>query len=70
VPNFLSTPFELHYSHNTGEIEVKHVSFRTGKWQYSTYDEGGRELTDEDSETNSITTYKYDDNDRVVRSRL
>jgi len=60
----------LKYSHNTGEIEVKHVSFCPGKWQYSTYDEGGRKLTDEDSETNSITTYKYDDNDRVVKQIL
>ncbi len=60
----------IDFSNGIGNISTNYISFRPGKWQYSTYDEGGRKLTDEDSESNSITTYKYDDNDRVVKQIL
>lgn len=56
------------YSFNVGTIELGDMSFREGVWKYSTFDEKGRKLTDEDSAGKSKTTYYYDDNDRVVKS--
>ncbi len=55
------------YSYNTGNIETDCLSLREGKWTYSTFDDNGRKLTDEDSQSKSITDYYYDDNDRVVK---
>ena len=55
------------FSNGIGNISTNYIAFRPGKWQYSTYDEGGRKLSDEDSESNSITSSEYDENDRVVK---
>ncbi len=56
------------YTDNIGKVDVRFPSFRPGKWKYSTFDDGGRKLTDEDSESNSVTKYEYDDNNRVIKS--
>ena len=58
------------YSYNTGEIETGCLSLREGKWTYSTFDGNGRKLTDEDSQSKSITDYCYDENDRVVKQTV
>lgn len=58
------------YSYNTGEILTDCLSLREGKWTYSTFDGNGRKLTDEDSQSKSITDYCYDENDRVVKQTV
>ena len=56
------------YSFNVGDVELSGLSFREGTWAYSTFDDKGNKITDEDSSGKTKTTYHYDDKDRVVKS--
>lgn len=57
----------LDYSNNVGIAEFDCLSLREGTWTYSTFDEEGRKLTDEDNSSKSVTEYFYDDNNRVTK---
>lgn len=58
------------YSYNVGEIQMDCMALREGDWTYSTFDENGRKITEQDSKTGSKTFYTYDDDDRVVESTI
>ena len=58
------------YSYNVGEIQTDCMALREGDWTYSTFDENGRKITEQDSKTGNKTFYTYDDDDRVVESTI
>lgn len=57
------------YSYNTGMAEVWDITLKEGQWDYCEYDKYGNKIYSENSTSEYVTTYEYDEN-RCIKSKM
>lgn len=58
------------YSYNWGQAEFYGMSLKEGKWEYSEYNEDDLKIYSENSESEYIAVYEYDEDNNPVKTAL